>query len=123
MDSQPHQVRRAIPGSEPLLRALPFRRCQQAPDAFGTTLERELARTASDWQRWLSTGATFILVTPSGPSGMAVGMPDVTDPALVYLMAMWVHPDMRGSAAADLLVAAVLAWAEDRRAGDLSRRH
>ena len=56
--------------------------------------------------------AMFILDTTSGPNGMAVGMPDAKEPALVYLMAMWVHPDMRGSGAADLLVTAVLAWAD-----------
>ena len=42
---------------------------------------------------------------------MAAGLPDAADPAVVHLMAMWVHPAIRGSGAAEALVAAVLAWA------------
>ena len=36
---------------------------------------------------------------------------DATAPTVVDLMAMWVHPMMRGSGAADALIAAVIAWA------------
>jgi GNAT superfamily N-acetyltransferase len=106
------QVRRAAPGDEPLLRALRIEALSDAPDAFGSTLARELARTPAEWQRWLSPGAIFFLDTVAGPRGMAAGVPDATDPATVDLMAMWVHPDLRGSGAADLLVEAVLGWAE-----------
>jgi len=34
----------------------------------------------------------------------------------VHLMAMWVHPALRGSGAASALVQSVLDWAEARRA-------
>jgi GNAT superfamily N-acetyltransferase len=43
---------------------------------------------------------------------MVAGLHDETDPAVVHLMAMWVHPQIRGSGGADELVAAVVAWAE-----------
>ncbi len=105
-------VRRAVLGDEPLLRTLRLQALSEAPEAFGSTLDRELTRTLVEWQRWLSPSATFLLLTPAGPAGMAAGVPDAVDPALVHLMAMWVHPDHRGSGAADLLVDAVLAWAE-----------
>ena len=39
-------------------------------------------------------------------------MRDETDVAVVQLMAMWVDPALRGSGAADALVASLLAWAE-----------
>jgi ribosomal protein S18 acetylase RimI-like enzyme len=38
-------------------------------------------------------------------------MLDAQDPRLVHLMAMWVHPELRGSVAADSLMAEHLAWA------------
>ena len=109
-------LRRAVLGDEPILRELRLQALSDAPDAFGSTYERELARTTSDWQRWLSSGVTFILDEPEGAHGIVAGRRDATDPAVVHLMAMWVHPSIRGSGAADGLVAAVLAWAESEGA-------
>jgi ribosomal protein S18 acetylase RimI-like enzyme len=103
-------VRRAALGDEPILRELRLQALSEAPDAFGSTYEREVARTTSDWQRWMSPGATFILDGPAGARGIVAGLRDETDSAVVHLMAMWVHPTIRGSGAADELVAAVLAW-------------
>jgi GNAT superfamily N-acetyltransferase len=112
MHKDDFHVRRAGAGDEAVLRALRIQALSEAPEAFGSTLDRELARSPSEWQRWLSPSATFFLDTASGPKGIAAGVPDAGDPAIVYLMAMWVHPDLRGSGAADMLVEAVLAWAE-----------
>ena len=110
-------LRRAVPGDEPLLRELRLQALSEAPDAFGSTYDRELARTPSDWRRWMSPGVTFILDEPAGARGMVAAVRDETDLAVVHLMAMWVHPAIRGSGAADELVAAVLAWAEVEGAG------
>jgi GNAT superfamily N-acetyltransferase len=112
-------VRRAILGDEAILREVRLQALSDAPDAFGSTYERELARTTSDWRQWLSTGATFILDEPHGVRGIAAGVPDATDPAIVHLMAMWVHPAVRGSGAADALVGAVITWAESKGAGSV----
>jgi GNAT superfamily N-acetyltransferase len=109
-------VRRAALGDEPILRDLRLQALFEAPDAFGSTYERELARTTSDWQRWMSPGATFILYEPAGARGIVAGLRDETDPAVVHLMAMWVHPEIRGSGGADELVAAVVAWARSEGA-------
>lgn len=110
-------IRRAVAGDETVLHALRIQALSEAPDAFGSTLDREIGRSAAEWQRWLSPSATFILDTPAGPRGIAAGVPDTADPSLVYLMAMWVHPDLRGTGAADLLVDEVVAWAEALGAG------
>ena len=109
-------VRRATLGDEPILRAVRLEALSDTPDAFGSTYEREVARTTSDWQRWLSPGVTFILDEPEGTRGIVAGAHDAIDPAVVHLMAMWVHPAIRGSGAGNLLVAAVLSWAEAERA-------
>jgi ribosomal protein S18 acetylase RimI-like enzyme len=103
-------VRRAVLGDEPILRKVRLQALSDAPDAFGSTYEREVARTTSDWQRCMSPGVTFILEDAAGARGMVAGVRDETDPAVVHLMAMWVHPQIRGSGGADELVAAVIAW-------------
>jgi GNAT superfamily N-acetyltransferase len=109
-------MRRAALGDEPILRDIRLQALSEAPYAFGSTYERELARTISDWQRWLSRGATFILDKPEGNYGLVSGLPDEADATVVHLMAMWVHPAIRGTGAAEELVAAVVDWAESQGA-------
>ena len=104
-------VRRAVPGDEATLRALRLQALTDDPDAFGSTYERELARTTADWQRWLAPGVTFIVNHGDEARGLVAGAHDANDRAIVQLMAMWVHPALRGTGAAAALVAALLAWA------------
>ena len=111
------QVRRAAAGDESIVRALRLEAMTRAPEAFGSTHERELARTRADWQRWLSTGATFILINAERASGIVAGLHDPADPSVVHLMSMWVDPICRGAGAADALVASVLSWARAEGAG------
>ena len=110
------KVRRASLGDEPVLRALRLEALTDAPEEFGSTHARELARTTADWQRWLAPGVTLILEEAGIPRGLVAGAPDRDDPAIVQLLAMWVHPLLRGTGAADALVAALLTWALDRGA-------
>jgi GNAT superfamily N-acetyltransferase len=109
-------LRRAELGDEPILRELRLQALREAPDAFGSTYERELGRTTADWQRWMSPGVTFILYEPVGARGIVAGLRDETDPAVVQVMAMWVHPQIRGSGGANELVAAVISWARSQGA-------
>src|SRR5436190_9749256 len=104
-------VRRAVSGDESIVRALRLQAMADAPEAFGSSYERELGRTAADWERWLRTGATFILPGATEAGGIVAALPDAADPAIVHLMSMWVGPERRGQGAADVLVAAVLSWA------------
>jgi CDP-diacylglycerol--glycerol-3-phosphate 3-phosphatidyltransferase len=103
-------VRRAVLGDEPILRALRLEALADAPETFGSTYERELARTTADWQRWLAPGVTLILEDSKAARGLVAGMHDAQDSRIVHLMAMWVHPSVRGSGAADSLVKEHLAW-------------
>lgn len=109
-------MRRAVLGDESILREVRLQALSDAPDAFGSTYEREIARTTQDWQRWMSPGVAFILDEPAGARGMVAGLRDETDPSVVHLMAMWAHPKIRGSGGADELVAAVVAWARSEGA-------
>lgn len=109
---RPATVRRAVVGDEAILRDLRLQALTDAPEAFGSTYERELARTPEDWRRWISPGVTFIFEDDHGPRGLIAGGHDPTETSIVYLMAMWVHPDARGAGAADALVTAVIDWAQ-----------
>lgn len=105
------RVRRAVIGDESVLRALRLQALSDSPGAFSSTYERELARTTEDWRRWLAPNATFLLEADSEVRGMVCGVSDAQDSSVVHLMAMWVHPDVRGTGAVDLLVSSVKAWA------------
>jgi GNAT superfamily N-acetyltransferase len=114
-------VKRAMYGDEPTLRSVRLRALTDAPDAFGSTLEREIARTDSDWSRWIEPNPTFLLEAPSlGAVGMVAGAMDEFDPSAALLLAMWVDPASRGTGAADLLVQAVVDWARTNNATTLS---
>jgi ribosomal protein S18 acetylase RimI-like enzyme len=110
------KTRRAASGEEALLRTLRLEALTLDPYAFGSTYERELARTVEDWRRWMSPGVVFILEDAQGARGMVAAAHDPDDPAIVDLMAMWVQPEARGSGGADALLAAVLGWARSERA-------
>lgn len=96
-----------------MLRALRLQALTDSPRAFGSTLEREGARTTEDWRRWLAPAATFLLEVDGKARGLVAGVPDQHDTSVVHLMAMWVHPDFRGTGAAGALVCAVKDWAID----------
>ena len=116
IDNERLTLRRAECGDEAILREVRIQALSDAPEAFGSTLDNELARTTADWQRWMSPGVVFILYEPTGARGMVAGLHDESDPAVVHLMAMWVHPNIRGSGGADDLVSAVVSWAESKGA-------
>ncbi len=69
-------IRRAGIGDESTLRRLRLEALTDAPEAFGSTYSRELARTTADWQRWFSPGVTFILDADDGARGLIAGVRD-----------------------------------------------
>lgn len=90
------------------------------PQAFGSTYERDAARTMEDWQRWLSPGAVFLLECEGNHiDGIVAGAHDKTDASMVWLMAMWVRAALRGTGAAAALVEAVKIWATDEGASEI----
>ena len=109
-------TRRAVIGDESLLRDLRLQALTDEPHAFGSTYARELARTVDDWRKWMSPGVTFILEDAGNPRGMVAAARDSKASDAVQLMAMWVHPQLRGSGAADVLVEDVVTWARSQGA-------
>ncbi len=104
-------VRRAVVGDEAILRDLRLQALTDEPYAFGSTYERELARSTEDWRRWMSPGVTFILEDSHVARGIVAGARDASETGIVHLMAMWVHPAVRGGGGGDALVDAIVDWA------------
>lgn len=113
-------VRRATHGDEPTIRSLRLQAMADAPEAFGSTYQREQARTAADWQRWIEPNPTFLFQPPDGEAvGIVAAAAEPGEFTVVQLMSMWVHPSTRGTGAGDALVQAVVEWASDEQADEL----
>ena len=99
-------------GDEALLRDLRVAALTNSPAAFGSTLQREHARSVDDWRRWFSPGITFLWPDEAGAGGGLVAA--VVDAAggRAELMSMWVRPDLRGHGVGDALVEAVVQWSQ-----------
>jgi ribosomal protein S18 acetylase RimI-like enzyme len=106
-------VRRAGPGDEDAIRDVRLRAVADSPHAFDATRAAERSRSRSDWKRWLEPGAVFLLGEGPAPRGIVRADPDREDPSRVYVAAVWVRPEDRGTGAADAMVAAAVAWARD----------
>jgi GNAT superfamily N-acetyltransferase len=87
---------------------------EDAPTAFGSTLEVERARAEAEWRARLEHRTQF--VAREGARTVAtVGCLD--EDGAVELVSMWVAPEARGSGVADRLVGAVLDVARARGHG------
>jgi ribosomal protein S18 acetylase RimI-like enzyme len=105
------------------LRQLRLRALADAPDAFASTLEAEVAFPEEVWRQRADDGpasATFI----AREGGVDVGLvrvfaePDV--PGRMHLVSMWVDPGHRRRGVARALVARAVRWATERRAREVS---
>jgi len=105
------EVKQAVVGDVPKLRSLRLQALSDSPEAFGSTYERELARTDADWRRWLAPGVTFILKRDGEACGLVAGVCDQLEASVVHLMAMWVRPDARRTGGAELLIDSIKSWA------------
>lgn len=85
---------------------------RDAPRAFGSSYEREIAFTEDDWLSRISRGANFVAST-GGPSPAPLGIVGAFEarPRTAELVSMWVHPQMRGQGVGRVLVETVLQWA------------
>ena len=97
------------------VRDLRLRSLSDAPDAFGSTLEREREHGEAEWIEWVEgwEDATNVLyVAEDGDTwiGMAVGS-RAGDEVDADLYGMWVDPAWRGRGIGARLVDQVLGWA------------
>jgi ribosomal protein S18 acetylase RimI-like enzyme len=95
------------------LRDARLRALTDAPEAFLETLANAEVFPDERWQdRATPTDkqATFVVEREGVFDGMATGFV-ADDPATVYLVGMWVEPELRGTGTAGELVARVVDWA------------
>ena len=88
-----------------------------APDAFGSTYEREVDRPLAAWAEMLTSGVTLVADDGVGWYGLVVGKTDPYDPSLVHIFSMWVEPAHRKTGVGRRLLDRVVAWAWGEGAG------
>ena len=100
-------------GEAERLRAIRLRALQDAPDAFGSSYEREQPFTLEKWSERLKNPQSRWMVATAGGAdvGLVCGM---AEDGRVHLLALWVAPEARGRGAGERLVDATLAWAGTR---------
>jgi ribosomal protein S18 acetylase RimI-like enzyme len=94
---------------------------QDAPDAFASTYEHQVAFGEADWVRWIGRGCNFLAYAPeagTAPVGIVGGYQ--ADPGTMELISLWVSPPVRGNGTGQALVEAVVGRA---RAKGMSRVH
>jgi GNAT superfamily N-acetyltransferase len=98
-----------------LLRDVRLRALADSPEAFLETVELALGFPESRWRERAApndTQASFLREDGAGMVSCFVA----DDPANVFLVAMWVAPDVRGTGVAGELVKQVIGWARQRGA-------
>ena len=111
-------IREIRPEDWQLLRDVRLRALHEAPYAFLMTHEESAAFPAEHWRKRARPGdgnTTFVLEGDGRFEGMVTGFADEQAPT-VYLVAMWVAPERRGTGVARQLVERVAEWARGRGA-------
>ena len=109
------RVRPLGPEDVDTLRAIRLEALRSDPDAFGTTLAREEARTEDEWRAWIGRGATFVAEDEVGPSGLIVAVPQ-EGRRVVGIFAMFVSARARRQGVGRTLVEAAVEWATSQGA-------
>jgi ribosomal protein S18 acetylase RimI-like enzyme len=98
------EVRLAQPVDWATVRDVRLRALGDAPAAFASTLEREIAFDAGEWRSRVTRGPWWLAFDGDRPVGLVAAFPEDGD---THLVAMWVEPGARGTSAATELVETV----------------
>jgi GNAT superfamily N-acetyltransferase len=110
-------IRAVVAGDADRLRELRLRALGESPDAFGSSLEEELAYPASEWRELARRSdsadeiVVYVAVSAGAWVGMAAGRWYERHEGVAALWGMWVDPSARGLGLGGLLVSAVHDWA------------
>lgn len=114
------EVRQLASGEWQLYRSIRLAALGDAPYAFGSNYEREIAFPDEKWQQRATEGAagkeSICIVALDGSDGVGIagGITYRANSRISQLVSMWVHEDYRGTGVAAQLVAQVEVWAFDR---------
>jgi ribosomal protein S18 acetylase RimI-like enzyme len=103
------QIRRMEPGEWTTVRGVRLAALADAPEAFASTLDRELGFEEATWRERIAASPWFLAWRDGEPVGLVAVV--TQQPGGLHLVSMWVSPQVRGSGVADGLVAAVTAHA------------
>jgi GNAT superfamily N-acetyltransferase len=109
-------VRGVRAGEGPQLRELRMRAMADAPDAFGSTLEREAEQPDEHWSALADGGdenGVYVAIDDEAWIGMAAGYWFERERGIVQLWGMWIDPSRRGERIGERLANAVRGWASD----------
>jgi ribosomal protein S18 acetylase RimI-like enzyme len=104
------------------LRQLRLRALADAPDAFASTLEAEVAFPDEVWRQRAEGGpasANFIAGKGGVDVGLAAVFAEPDAPGRMHLVSMWVDPGYRRRGVAHALVDQAVRWAAERRAREV----
>lgn len=93
-----------------------LRALAEAPNAFCSSLDRELAFDDQAWRDRLEQARTFLALSGGATVGTATGTADPHENGGRELVAMWVDPAERRSGVARALIDAVVEWARAQNA-------
>lgn len=102
------EIRRAVEADWQQSRAIRLQALQQAPMAFASTYEREIAFPEGIWRQRINESAQFLAVDDGAVIGTATGFVEAGRPRSVILVAMFVSPPTRGRGVGEQLVRAVV---------------
>jgi GNAT superfamily N-acetyltransferase len=117
------EVRAVTPEEWVTLREVRLAALADSPQAFASTLERELGFGEQRWRSWIESSSVFLAWRDGQPVGMAAGVADDARradsvPGSWHVVAMWVRPQERGRGSAGKIIEAV---AERARASGAAR--
>jgi ribosomal protein S18 acetylase RimI-like enzyme len=100
----------AGPGQWATVRQLRLAALADAPEAFASTLDRELGLGEAQWRERIARAPWFLAWREEQPVGLVAVGPRQPDSTQAWsLMSMWVSPQVRGGGVADQLVATAVA--------------
>ena len=112
----PVNVRRIRADEGAALKAVRLAALADAPAAFGSTHDREIAFTDDEWAARAAASAqgderaTFVAELDGQIVGLVGGLSDAATPGAIELVSMWTAPAIRRTGTGQLLVQAVLEW-------------
>jgi ribosomal protein S18 acetylase RimI-like enzyme len=110
-------VRRFAPEEWRIYRDLRLRALTDSPDAFGSTLDREAARSEADWASRLGQGSIsdrdlpLIAEFDDEPLGLSWARIDDLQPDVAHIYQVWIAPTRRRLGAGAALLDTMIAWA------------
>jgi RimJ/RimL family protein N-acetyltransferase len=88
-----------------------LRSLADAPEAFGSTLERERAFADDDWKARLRPPAVLVM---DGERAVGLGGGFEVRPGVILVVAMWLEPVWRGRGLSRRILDLVVDWARER---------